>query len=192
MKKKLRKVTSVLLCIVILASVAAVSSFAASDVFTFKLTDFGYAELVSCSEIASGEITVPQTVEFDGKEYPVKSIGDAAFEGCESITKIIIPEGVTTIGAKAFASCIKLKSVDIPSTLLTCSYDAFNDCNTVTVNCYQCNYQFFTVYGFADNVKVNVIDSELDEEETETVNSFVEILRNLIKTILSWFGIILK
>ncbi|MGN1418668.1 MAG: leucine-rich repeat domain-containing protein [Acutalibacteraceae bacterium] len=192
MKKKLRKVLSMLMCIAILASAAVVSSFAASDVFTFELTDFGYAELVSCSDSASGKITVPQTVEIDGKEYAVKSIGDNAFEKCDSITRITIPEGVTTIGAKAFASCTKLETVDIPSTLLTCSYDAFNDCNTVTVNCYKSNYQFFTVYGFAENVKVNVIDGELDEEKTESVNSFVEILRRLIKTILSWFGIKLK
>ncbi|MGN0468758.1 MAG: leucine-rich repeat domain-containing protein [Acutalibacteraceae bacterium] len=192
MKKKLRKAMSVLLCIAILASVVAVSSFAASGVFNFKVTDFGYAELVSCSKSASGEITVPQTVKIDGKEYNVKSIGDNAFEGCASITRITISEGVTTIGAKAFASCTKLKAVDVPSTLLTCSYDAFDDCNTVTVNCYKSNYQFFTVFGFADNIKVNVVDGELDEEKTENVNSFVEILRRLIKTILSWFGIKLK
>ena len=44
----------------------------------------------------------------------VTSIGESAFEGCDSLTSITIPEGVTSIGERAFYRCINLTSITIP------------------------------------------------------------------------------
>ena len=44
----------------------------------------------------------------------VTSIGESAFEGCDSLTIITIPESVTSIGESAFSDCYRLTSITIP------------------------------------------------------------------------------
>ena len=46
-------------------------------------------------------------------------IGENAFRGCTSLTKITIGEKVRYIGKNAFYSCSKLKTITIRTTLLT-------------------------------------------------------------------------
>jgi hypothetical protein len=41
----------------------------------------------------------------------VTSIGDMAFDGCSSLTDIVIPDGVTSIGKGAFWGCYSLTMV---------------------------------------------------------------------------------
>lgn len=41
----------------------------------------------------------------------------SAFEGCESITNIDLPEGVTSIEEGAFAGCKSLQSIYIPDSV---------------------------------------------------------------------------
>lgn len=45
-------------------------------------------------------------------------IADNAFKGCKKLTKVTIPEGVTTIGKNAFNGCKVLKTITIKSTAL--------------------------------------------------------------------------
>ena len=47
----------------------------------------------------------------------VDEIGYQAFFKCSNLTKVIIPEGVTKIGQAAFYGCSQLTSITIPSTI---------------------------------------------------------------------------
>lgn len=47
----------------------------------------------------------------------VDEIGYQAFFNCSNLTKVIIPEGVTKIGQAAFYGCSQLTSITIPSTI---------------------------------------------------------------------------
>ena len=51
---------------------------------------------------AIGEVTIPNTVT---------SIGDGAFDNCESLTSVAIPDSVTSIGSGAFYDCTNLANV---------------------------------------------------------------------------------
>lgn len=53
-----------------------------------------------------GKVVVPEKVSYNGRIYSVTSIGEHAFDGCESLASITIPNSVTSIGDSAFMNCI--------------------------------------------------------------------------------------
>lgn len=76
-----------------------------------------------------GDIVIPGSVVYEGKEYSVTAIGGEAFRGCTDLTSVVISEGVRYLYNYAFQQCTNLKSVSIPSTLEeTTFYHAFYFC----------------------------------------------------------------
>ena len=73
----------------------------------------------------SGEVTIPETVTYDGATYNVASIGDSAFVGCTSLTSVTIPNSVTSIGNYAFYHS-SLTSVTIPNSVTSIGDLAFS------------------------------------------------------------------
>ena len=59
------------------------------------------------------------------------SIGSSAFEYCDSLTSITIPNSVTSIGFEAFRNCASLTSISIPSSVRSIGYNAFYACDSL-------------------------------------------------------------
>ena len=79
----------------------------------------------------SGDIIIPDTVCYKGKNYAVKSIS-GTFQNCKNLRSITIPNTVTTIGSSAFYSCTALTNVIIPNSVTTIGYSAFRNCHSLT------------------------------------------------------------
>ena len=62
----------------------------------------------------------------------VTNIGNAAFSGCSSLTKINIPNSVTNIGNEAFECCSSLTKINIPNSLTNIGKRAFLLCRSLT------------------------------------------------------------
>ena len=62
----------------------------------------------------------------------VTSIDRYALSHCTSLTSIDIPSGVTSIGDRAFEDCSGLTSIDIPNSVTTISDYVFEDCSGLT------------------------------------------------------------
>ena len=61
----------------------------------------------------------------------IKSIGDAAFQWCNRLKSIVLPNTVGHIGPCAFEYCTNLVSVEVPSSLKTIKEYAFYGCNSL-------------------------------------------------------------
>lgn len=78
-----------------------------------------------------GTFSIPATVTINGIEYSVTSIGKNAFENCDNLQSVTIPNSVTSIGNYAFTYCSNLQSVTIPNSVTSIGNDAFRNCSSL-------------------------------------------------------------
>ena len=64
----------------------------------------------------------------------VTTIGENAFNSCDSLSSISIPNSVKTIGKNAFVWCHFLTSINIPNSVTTIEDGAFNCCRDLPLN----------------------------------------------------------
>ena len=94
------------------------------------------------NHLYSGEVIIPETVDYDGMIYPVTGIQSQAFYGCSSLTNVIVPNSVTYIGSEAFYNCSGLISVTIGKAVEYISGNAFKGCvslRTLNFNAVLCS-----------------------------------------------------
>ena len=77
---------------------------------------------------SASELILPDTLG----GCPVTSIGICAFRGCESLTNVVIPDGVTRIGSRAFKNCLSLSRLSIPTSVTRIDTHAFYGCPMLT------------------------------------------------------------
>ena len=71
----------------------------------------GVAEVLEQNDYVGGNIIIPAKITYKGEEYVVSEISSMAFNGCDSLKSITIPESVTEIDAGAFGDCSKLENI---------------------------------------------------------------------------------
>ena len=82
----------------------------------------------------------------------VTTIDGSAFENCTMLTNVTIPNSVTSIGASAFMNCCHLSAVTIPSSVTSMGTKAFYGCYDLPVE---------NNIRYADTYLVNVADNTL-------------------------------
>lgn len=76
-----------------------------------------------------GKTSVVIPNELDG--YEVKAIGNGAFEKCQDMVSVEIPDSVTRIGKNAFRECKSLESIVIPDSVTQIGSRAFASCKSL-------------------------------------------------------------
>ena len=80
----------------------------------------------------TGSVNIPETVTYNGVNYNVTSIGNAAFYYCSDLTSITIANSVTEIGDSAFWFCSNLTSITIPKGVTEIRSSTFFSCSSLT------------------------------------------------------------
>lgn len=85
-----------------------------------------------CPERYFGNNTEPKIVRVDFlKGSACSSIGTEAFNGCRSLSYIVLPESITNIGDEAFARC-GLTSITLPDGITNIGDSTFSFCDKLT------------------------------------------------------------
>ncbi len=94
--------------------------------FTKNETNDGYI-VTSIGNMQGSDIIIPSTFN----NLPVVTIGPKAFEYCDKLTSIIIPDSVTSISYNAFANCSNLIEVKIGKNVESIGDYAFYNCDNL-------------------------------------------------------------
>ncbi len=86
-----------------------------------NLTDVALTKGDSCT----GQLTIPETVLYNGTTYKVTTIADNAFTNDTLLTGVTLPQSVTSIGVYSFGNCKHLTSINIPNTMTSIGDWAF-------------------------------------------------------------------
>lgn len=82
----------------------------------------------------SGDITVPETVVYEGKSYTVESIADGAFS-LSNITNLKIKAKIQSLPRFACHACYELENVELPYVIEKIEDNAFDACeNLISIN----------------------------------------------------------
>ena len=109
------------------------SSFCEGD-FRYIVTENGEAEILGVTDEDIEWFDIPEQI---GKTvygaHKVVSINSHAFQWCEKLEEVTIPDTVTSIGAYAFGSCGKLCNLYIPASVTSIGDYAFANCDNLTI-----------------------------------------------------------
>lgn len=79
---------------------------------------------------AAGNLVIPESIEYNGRQYPVTTIYYKAFGGSD-ITSVALPSSITTLGNDAFSLCKNLESADLSKIKVTKLSYLFHDCDNL-------------------------------------------------------------
>ena len=140
MKRRFKRILSVLLVAVMLLTAAPLSGFVGldlpnlADLFTLKADAAAYSgkcgdNLTWSLDTDTGVLTISGT----GYMYNWNYYGDVPwFSNRSSVKTVVIPDSVTSIGRWAFGYCESLTSVTIPDSVTSIGSCAFYDCTGLT------------------------------------------------------------
>ena len=109
--------------------ITELNCFALSDCYGLRSVTFG--ENSQLTSIGDGAFNWCESLESITIPDSVTSIGDGAFCCCAKLTSITIPDGVKSIGNHAFEGCTALESITIPDSVLNIGDSAFAECTAL-------------------------------------------------------------
>ena len=118
----------------------------------FELLGETWYIVVDCDDTISGALTIPAT--YDG--LPVVNIEQGAFDNCEGLTSVVIPNSIGSVGREAFRGCTSLQTVTMDGVEDVNEY-AFYDCVNLTSVSFGYSLKRICQYAFSGCEKLDVV-----------------------------------
>ena len=100
-------------------------------VYSINGPSMTYATVKACDPTYEGALEIPKTVIHNGVPFPVQSIGECAFMNCDTLTELIMPDGLQVIGEFAFWACYNLSEITIPARVTEIAEGTFMGCRSL-------------------------------------------------------------
>ena len=100
-------------------------------VYSMNGPSMTYATVKACDPTYEGALEIPKTVIHNGVPFPVQSIGEYAFMDCDTLTELIMPDGLQVIGEFAFWACYNLSEITIPAGVTEIADGTFMGCRSL-------------------------------------------------------------
>ena len=89
------------------------------------------AVVVPGKEPYSGDIVIPDTVEYNGIVYYVNALQPATFAGCQDLTSVAIDAPVAVLPDSLFKDCSSLKSIKLNDGIVKIGHFVFYGCSAL-------------------------------------------------------------
>lgn len=76
-------------------------------------------------------VMMPAESSFCGRDFKVQVIAEKAFDDCDDMETVFLPEGLTSIGARAFRDCDGLNMVNMPNSVKQLGDEVFSKCKNL-------------------------------------------------------------
>ncbi len=191
MKKGLSWFLSLIMVFGILTVVRITVNAASESNLKFTLSRDGtYYTVASYSTYLSGRLVIPSS--YNGK--PVTQIDSKAFENCDNLELVYIPDSVTSIGDRAFYSCVGLTSVTIPDSVTRIGKSAFEYCDNIGSVTIGNSVTSIPAYAFSHCINLNSI--AIGNSVTSIGNNAFQYCRRIsnvyITDIAAWCNVIFE
>ena len=132
MKTRKLRILSALLALAMLLALVPTAAFAAGDDgYTLRYESNGTdtVKVTGYTGTINGAVTIPATVEINGKSYTVTEVGIGVFNNCNGLTELTV--AAKKINNQAFVWCKNLKTLTIESSVEKISDAAFFGCSSL-------------------------------------------------------------
>lgn len=92
----------------------------------------GESVTVSCTSGNPTQLNIESSISSNGRNYTVTEIATWAFNKCNTLTEVTLPNTVDEIGYQAFFNCSNLTNVTIPEGVTKIGQAAFYGCSQLT------------------------------------------------------------
>lgn len=122
-------------------------------------------------------VVIPSSVTYNGRTLEVVAIGIGAFQECEELTSIDIPNSIKTIKKYGFEGCKKLNAIIIPNSVTTIEDNVFEKCIGLETIVFEDGASDLTLGDY--NSPLGNIDGNYDYYEEKINPKYIYIGRHL-------------
>lgn len=89
------------------------------------------AKVIVNNHSYTGDIVIPANITYENVTYKVNALGVGCFAGCDGLTNVTLPVGITSLGGRCFCACSSLTSVSLPKGITSLGDDIFASCKNL-------------------------------------------------------------
>lgn len=183
MKHNILKIFSLLAAVMISSSVKILGVSFRVDGIEYSTLSDNTVEVNGFQDKGIVNVIIPETVEYEGREYTVTAVGDCAFIGNHALQTISLPSSILSIGGGAFSECCSLTGIGLLQNVEYIGESAFANTSLTDINI-QSNVENIESYAFSE---CNFL-SKVYIKRVKQLNSYAFYKCSYLETVEGSFG----